>query len=170
MALVHDQLYTSKDLKYIDIPDFIQQLTDEIQINMYNEVKPVRIVLDTIPVRFNFNLLIPLGMLINEIVSNSFKHAFKDVDEPEINIRLYMENENCYALSIRDNGIGVPEHVFQNAETTGFIIIDALIHQIDADLLINIEKGTEFKLLLPADKVETKLITKKVKKSIKNAE
>jgi len=154
MALVHEQLYTCRDLEDIDAGDYIRQLTDGLSINMYNDNKPVHIILELLPVKFSLNILIPLGMYINEIVSNSFKHAFVDTEKPEVRIRLFHENKDNYTLSISDNGVGLSDRLeFYKAESTGFIIIDALAHQIEAELLINNENGTEFQLLLPDSKV-----------------
>ncbi|MBI9108711.1 MAG: sensor histidine kinase [Spirochaetales bacterium] len=153
MALVHDQLYTNRDLKSIDIADFIRQLTDELHMNIYNEEKPVRIVLEIKPARFNLNLLFPLGMMINEIVSNSFKHAFDNTADPEIRISLSSDKRNYYILSIKDNGEGFSnESDFKDAESSGFIVINALAKQIEAELSVNMENGTEFRLGLKTRK------------------
>lgn len=149
MAIVHDELYTNSSLDDIDIPDYIRQLTDGIQIGLFNGSKPIRMILDIAPVRFSINLLIPLGMLINEIVTNSIKHAFSNTEEPQIDVKLFSDDENSYILSIRDNGSGISKDDFyKRSDTTGFTIIDALVNQINAELSINKNNGTEFRLYL----------------------
>ena len=101
-------------------------------------------------------------MLINEIVTNAYKHAFVASENPEIVIRLYIDKNDEHVLSIRDNGSGLPEESrLMNSETTGFLIIDALVKQLCVKLYVKNEKGTEFLLVLPPS------MAKKNKKSIK---
>lgn len=151
MALVHEQLYRSRNFKDIDFTDYINELVNNLRLSFEDKEKPVNINLDLIQSRFNLNNMIPMGMLINEIITNAYQHAFTDSGNPEIFIRLSLDVNDDYVLTIRDNGGGmVDETMFNNAKTTGFVIIDALIGQLDAKLTVKNENGTEFSILIPS--------------------
>ena len=151
MALVHEQLYRSRNINEIVLSDYITDLTDAIHRSFILNGKPVKVIRELQPVQVDINVLIPIGMLINEIVSNSYKHAFKNNENPELRIRTSFNHDGNCQISIKDNGCGIEEGDLSTMSgSTGFIIIDALIQQLNAELKIFHESGTEFLIKIPA--------------------
>ncbi|MCD4653136.1 sensor histidine kinase, partial [bacterium] len=90
---------------------------------------------------------VPLGLLCNEVLTNSLRHAFPDDRRGEIRIKISMKADDTVELIISDNGIGLPEDVdFKNSDTMGFQLINALIDQIEGTYEINSEHGMFFRL------------------------
>ena len=100
---------------------------------------------------------VPLGIIINELISNSLKYAFIDRDKGEIRIKLHREksgvceNEDCngsiFILSISDNGLGIPEDIdIKNPNSLGLQLVVTLVNQLDGELELKRNKGTEFTL------------------------
>jgi PAS domain S-box-containing protein len=108
MSLVHQKLYESQDLSRINLKDYIQDLVKLLaqtyslssnNITFKFELEDLFIMIDT---------AVPLGLIINELISNVFKHAFPDEAKGILNIHLYKEDNNKINIVIKDNGIGIP--------------------------------------------------------------
>jgi two-component sensor histidine kinase len=104
---------------------------------------------------FDMDTAIPLGIIVNEIVSNSLKHAFQGRDKGEIRIKLYGEKREEYKregsksasfiLTISDNGVGIPENLnFEDLDSLGLQLINTLVDQLDGELELKRNNGTEF--------------------------
>ncbi|MGZ7049055.1 MAG: sensor histidine kinase, partial [Methanobacterium sp.] len=88
-----------------------------------------------------------LGLVINEIISNSLKYAFKGVDNPKISVLLKSLGENKYKLDISDNGIGFPENIdYKNTSSLGLQLVNALVDQIEGEIKLVEGKGTHFEI------------------------
>jgi len=152
MALVHEKLYKARDFLSIGFKDYIESLIGDLMDSYGNQ--DIRIRLDIEPVTLGLNLLIPLGLLINEIVSNSLKHAFVEVQTPEIHVSL-KEEDGRVMLEISDNGTGISEdNGAKPAKTLGVHIIDALVGQIDGDLDKDFQNGTRYRISFPLEEAE----------------
>ena len=91
------------------------------------------------------DLLIPLGMIINEIISNALKHAFVAIDLPELFISLIKSTNSEVVLTLRDNGVGLPdEREINENDSIGFLLINSLVAQINGKMEINRQNGTEY--------------------------
>jgi len=104
MLLAHQKLYSIENAVSIYIPDYVTQLAEMTQAS-YNEFYNECIEIDCIPIRYEVEKVIPLGLIINEIITNSFKHAFKETKNPQIKIKITQINQNNI-LTISDNGSG----------------------------------------------------------------
>jgi two-component sensor histidine kinase len=104
---------------------------------------------------FDMDTAVPLGILINELVSNSLKHAFYGRDNGEIRIKLLREengeskNEGCkstiFTLSVSDNGVGIPEDLdIEDLDSLGLQLVTTLVDQLDGELELKRNYGTEF--------------------------
>jgi len=99
---------------------------------------------------------IPLGIVINETISNAFKYAFSGRDKGEIRVKIHRdegeyEKESCksvsYVLSISDNGVGIPENIdIENLDSLGLQLVTSLVYQLDGELEIKRNNGTEFNI------------------------
>jgi two-component sensor histidine kinase len=93
--------------------------------------------------------LISMGIVINEIMTNSLKHAFRDRDEGEILIKSQIE-DNYRVLTIKDNGIGMQDNIdIESSKSLGLQIIRAIAKKLDAVLILKNDSGTEIVIKLP---------------------
>ena len=106
---------------------------------------------------FDMDIAVPLGIIVNELVSNSLKHAFTENQEGEIQIRLCREeeksetnsetHESLFNLTISDNGKGIPEGIeLESLESLGLQLVIALVDQLDGEIDIKRGPGTEFRI------------------------
>ncbi|MGZ7094995.1 MAG: sensor histidine kinase [Methanobacterium sp.] len=152
MALIHEKLYRSTDLKMIDFGDYINKLAYDL-FNVYTiDPDKIRLMVDVEDIKLDVDTAIPLGLIINELLTNSLKYAFPAPD-PEnngkdniISISLSKHGDE-YILAIADNGIGFPEDIdYKNNDSMGLELVDNLIEQIDGAMELNEVNGTEFKI------------------------
>jgi two-component sensor histidine kinase/predicted hydrocarbon binding protein len=148
MAIIHEQLYRSKDLSKINAEDYFSELVRFIS-ETYNVNKKVKVKV-RIRVREKFidiDKAIPCGIIINELLSNAFKYAFPDNRAGEVNIELRSvvnPNYNC-RLIVADNGVGIKGKInFNSPKTLGLQLINSLAEQLDGKLEVKKEKGTCF--------------------------
>lgn len=150
MALVHEKLYSSPDLTSIDFGNYLESIAQIIfheyqwqlgQIEMEKRIEPLRL---------NINLAIPLGLIVNELLTNCFKHAFPQGRSGKIWITLEKVTEKRAKLEIKDNGVGIPEDIeWKKPKTMGLTIIDALVDQIDGEMEIDRVAGTAIRIFFP---------------------
>jgi len=96
--------------------------------------------------RLTINTSIPLGLIVNELLTNSLKHAFPDGRSGEIGIEFQPVN-NKFLLTVSDDGVGFPEDLdFQKTETLGLQLVNMLIKQLDGTIELDRSHGTEFKI------------------------
>jgi two-component sensor histidine kinase len=103
----------------------------------------------------NMDTAVPLGIIINELVSNSLKYAFKDKKEKGIiSVNIKRSGEN-FKLTLCDNGCGIPEDIdFRETESLGLQLVTNLVEQIDGTITLDKENGTKFTILFTEEKYE----------------
>ena len=112
MALIHEELYRGGETDRLDFSSYIKELADNLFQTYRVGDKDIDLKIDLEEKTFfDIDIAIPLGIIINELVSNSFKYAFQGRDKGEIRIRLRREecNNTSFILTISDNGVGIPE-------------------------------------------------------------
>jgi two-component sensor histidine kinase/CheY-like chemotaxis protein len=147
MALIHDKLYQFRDLGKIDLAGYIRELATDL-FHSYG-VKPdgIKLKIDAHEVLLGVDTAIPCGLIINELVSNSLKHAFPDGKEGEIHIELRKNNDHTLTLVVCDNGLGFPKDLdFRNTETLGLQLVIALVKQLKGTIELDRSGGTEVKI------------------------
>ncbi|ADI75127.1 signal transduction histidine kinase (plasmid) [Methanohalobium evestigatum Z-7303] len=143
MSLVHQKIYHTKGLESINVRDYIEDLIEHL-ISLYNGEKTL-VKIDIQDTYFGIDTIIPLGMLINELVSNSLKYAYPEDKYGELNVIFYESNPGLYTLIVSDNGKGIPEDIdLDNPSSLGMQIIKSLVGQIDGDLDVDGNNGTTF--------------------------
>ena len=150
MMMIHEQMYRSKDLARIDIHQYIHDLVVELFRSHDLDPSIIELIVDVNNILIGIDTAIPCGLIINELISNSFKHAFPDDREGKIKIDFF-ETETHYHLIVSDNGIGFPEAVdFRGAESMGLELInDLTVHQLDGTVELERAGGTTFKIIFP---------------------
>lgn len=148
MALIHESLYQSKDLARISFYDYIKRLTTHLFSIYRTELESINLKVDIKDVFLDINRAIPCGLIINELVSNSLKHAFTDGKKGEIAVEMDEDERGRYTIIVSDTGIGFPEELdFQNTETLGMQLVTDLVRQLDGNMKLSRLKGTEFKIV-----------------------
>lgn len=146
MAIAHEKLYQSRDLENIELSSYIETLTKYL-LNTYGcDPENIKIDIKIKNITQDIDTAIPLGLIINEIVSNSLKHAFKD-HKGEIFVEIVPDVDGQYMLTIRDNGIGFPEDLdFMNTDSLGMQLVVSLVEQIEGSIELIRGNGTEFRI------------------------
>ena len=134
MALIHEKLYQSKDMAHIDFGEYLKSLV-EMLLKFYSEKSnDINVSLKSDEVNLEIDTAISMGLIVNELVSNCFKHAFPDGMNGEVIINLSNEDENCL-LKVADNGVGIPEGFdFRKTDSLGLQIVQTLTLQLNGTL------------------------------------
>ena len=147
MALIHEQLYQSKDCAKINFSEYIQNLTNYLFRAYSVNPDTITLELDIEEVALNINTAIPCGLIISELVSNALKYAFPQKNGGVIKISLHSDLNNQLILTIKDNGIGLPNNCnFKNAQSLGLKLVNVLTKQLEGTLEIKPYLGTEFRI------------------------
>ncbi len=146
MAIIHEKLYELSSLDNINFKEYLEKLIYDIFYSYgirNGSIKSSLIIKD---VYLNIDTAIPLGLIINELVTNSVKYAFPE-EKGEIKVK-FESNQDQMELTIADDGIGIPEDIdFENSKTLGLQLVETLTNQLEGKLELNIHHGTEFKII-----------------------
>ena len=162
MALIHEELYKGDELKTLDFAAYLQNLTTNLfgSYNLRNN--DIVLKLDLEETHLGMDTAIPLGIIVNELISNALKHAFPAGKTGEIRINLCKKENfasNCdipgpsckekkgfhYVLTVADNGKGISEEIeFLNADSLGLQLVNILVEQIDGCIELKRNHGTKF--------------------------
>jgi len=149
MSLVHEKLYLSKDLSEIDFHDYMKDLSARLfQVHRVDS-RVVRFSSHITDGLFNIETAIPLGLIINELISNALKHAFPEGGKGNIAVKLTKNTKpEEYTLTVTDDGIGFPEGMdHQSTETFGLQLVEMLAEQLHGTMELDRNKGTSFKII-----------------------
>lgn len=154
MALIHQKLYQDEDLVAVDAVEYIEKLTNSL-VNSYrisNEKIEIKTCVD--PLKLDVDTIIPIGLILNELISNSLKYAFKDVEGGVLEIYL-QKQENAIRLKVADNGQGLPETFsVENPKSLGYRLIKAFAEKLKATLTVGHSPGgTTVSMLIPDPKI-----------------
>lgn len=146
MALIHERLYQSTDLKSIDIGDYIRNLAADIFDTYVIDPDQINLMVHVDDIRLDTNTAIPLGLIINELLTNSLKYAFPNDKKGNITIELN-KNDDKFTLIIKDDGIGFPSDLdYKNTETLGLELVNSLTQQVNGNMELISADGTEFRI------------------------
>ncbi|HJP17019.1 MAG TPA: transporter substrate-binding domain-containing protein [Nitrospinota bacterium] len=148
MSLVHEKLYESKDMASVNFKDYIQNLTNDM-FRIYNvDINKVTLQTSIEVINLGIDTAIPCGLVINELLSNCFKHAFPKGKKGKIDVIMQSVNMDEYELIVSDNGVSVPDKLnVGNSKTFGLkLITDLVENQLEGTLDLNRDNGTEFRI------------------------
>jgi two-component sensor histidine kinase len=149
MAMIHQTLYQSKDFAEVDFHAFLQSFVPTL-IQSYS-VFPDQISLNfhVAELQLPIDAAIPCGLIVNELISNALKHAFPEGRPGKIDID-FSRSQGDVLLSVRDDGVGLPVGFsFENSETLGVQLVSMLAGQLQGNVTIEREGGTEFQVRFP---------------------
>lgn len=144
MALIHELLYESESFSDLKFNENIRKIVNHIT-NSFPVDKNIELQLDLEPVELNVNQAIPCALILNELLINGYKYAFKGRDKGRIELRMNEKN-NTIEIEIIDDGVGLPDDFkIKNSETLGMKLVDVLRKQLKADLNYTTgDSGTRF--------------------------
>jgi PAS domain S-box-containing protein len=146
IALIHESLYQSTNISNIDFKNYIEILIEDIIHSYSVDTDQIRTILEVGDYELTIETAIPTGLIINELVSNALKHAFKEDSPGEIKVVLN-KKDDIYTLTIADNGIGLPETVdWNNPKTLGLQLVNALVNQLEGNMNVEVDNGTIFRI------------------------
>jgi len=148
MALIHEKLYRSESLSKIDFREYVDDLASGLFESYGITESRIRLKVNVENIYMGIDIAIPSGLIINELVSNSLKHAFPADKNGEIEISLNTTGEDMIELIVQDNGVGIPESIdFTRTESLGLHIVNILVeNQLHGEITMNKKKGTEFRI------------------------
>jgi two-component sensor histidine kinase len=147
MALVHQQLYQSRDLARIDAVEYLHSLASNLFRSYGIDTNLIRLRIEMDQLELGVDTAIPCGLLINELVSNALKHAFPDGRPGEVRIELRARENGELLLRLSDDGIGFPAELdYRRTTTLGLRLVNTLIEQLGGTIQLNAGPGTAFEV------------------------
>jgi PAS domain S-box-containing protein len=153
MALIHQTLYQSNDFAEVDFSQFLDALVPRLVGSFGVDPERIRLAMAPTTVRLPINSAVPCGLIVNELVTNAFKHAFPDGRAGEIALDLTAEADGRVCLAVSDDGVGLPDD-FEVGQTTtlGLQLIALLADQLGGTLTIERANPTRFLVRFPPQK------------------
>jgi two-component sensor histidine kinase len=156
MALVHDRMYSDGNTSAIDMDGYVDDLVKEIS-HSFNLSNKVKFVISVEKLRVDVSVAIPLGLIINELITNAMKHAFLQTPEPIIFIEIVRKDGELLNVIIRDNGAGLQE-LKLGTDRMGMVLIEALTEQLGGTHSFSEENGLKFELTFSVSPVNQRRI------------
>ncbi len=136
MALVHERLYQSDTFAWVEMGDYVRQLVETIKETFEADSSGISMHVDCDNTVLDITTAIPCGLIINELITNAYKHAFRGRESGNIHLKLKKDRElDEYQLEVMDDGVGLPDEVISGkSNNLGFNIVRGLSRQISANL------------------------------------
>jgi two-component sensor histidine kinase/ActR/RegA family two-component response regulator len=161
MAMVHGEIHRSETLADLNLGGYIEVLSDQVFGSYCDDPARIRLELSVEEIRLDLDHAIPCALILNELLSNSLKHAFSDGRPGVIRISLRKSHSGLIELVVADNGIGLPaDFRLETNKSVGLNLVKILNHQLDGELLVTGEGGAKFTLIIKlpdADKLQATL-------------
>ncbi|MCP5118184.1 MAG: sensor histidine kinase, partial [bacterium] len=150
MAMVHEQLHRSRNLSKINFGEYVRNLAASLFCSYGVESNRISLRLEIDDIAFGIDTAIPCGLIIQELVSNSLKHAFPDNRSGEIRIALSAGAGGGKVLSVEDDGVGLPANIkCDYTRSLGLRLVRILAEQVDATFAYSKRNGTQFQIEIP---------------------
>jgi PAS domain S-box-containing protein len=144
MALIHEKLYQSKDMSQINFSEYVSELVSNLFSSYSLNSALITLHQNINDILLEIDIAINLGLIINELVSNAFKHAFPEARKGNLYISI-KKDEHKYELIIEDDGIGFSSEIdFRKTESLGLQLIITLVEQIGGEIFLFSDNGTKF--------------------------
>lgn len=144
MSFIHENLYQTENFSSINFSEYIINLTGNLIHTYQMTSNPIHLEHKADDITLNLDQAIPCGLIVNELVSNAIKYAFKDIKKPILKVEIH-ENQNIITIIVADNGIGIPKEIdIYNTDSLGLQLVFTLIDQIDGNIDIKISNGTQY--------------------------
>ena len=149
MALVHEKLYQSRHLGFINVAEYIKTLVSELQ-EAYVVQADIRFEVDVESININLDTAIPCGLIINELLTNALKYAFAGKFSGTVAISLHLSPDHRFTLKVSDDGVGLPATFdLASTATLGMQLVQVLVRQLGGQIEIDSRKGTSYVITFP---------------------
>ena len=148
IGLVHEALYSSGELSRVPLSHYLEKLCDAV-VQLRRDQTRARLVLSVDDAHVPLPQAVPLGLIVNELVTNALKHAFPDGREGVVSVTFRSDGTQC-ELHIRDNGIGLPPGAVEEKPRSGLQLVRALVQQLNGTLREETNEGVSVRLDFPA--------------------
>jgi len=147
MALVHDHLHRSRDMAEINVREYLDGIVSSVVQSSDLTAGLITTTLDADDtITWGLDTAVHCGLIVNELLSNSFKHAFPEGREGRIEVSLHVAGDGKFELTVADDGVGIPEGInISEEKTLGMCIVHSLSSQLEADLELETARGTIFR-------------------------
>jgi two-component sensor histidine kinase len=149
MALIHRKLYTVDQNRTVDIKEYISELIEYLVYSYGYHERNFKLDLDINAISIDVDKAIPLGLILNELISNAFKHAYENQPNPTLAVNLAHPGAHELNIRIRDNGPGMRSSDEKQRKTFGMKIVTTLIKELKGTLDVKSENGTTYELHIP---------------------
>ena len=147
MALIHQVLYQSVRLSKINFQDYLEQLTSFIASSFNPADKNISAEVKADNIQLDIDTAIPLGLIVNELVSNAYKYAFNKQENGEVHVEINKDHGVGYMLRVSDNGSGLPEGMdINNTGSLGLKLVNILTKQLQGKLKVSNKNGAVFEI------------------------
>jgi len=159
MALVHEQLYQSKNFSNIDSNEYITTLVNDLFYSNGVDTNIIKFNIECADTKFDLDNAIPCGLIINELVTNCLKHAFPDKRKGEIEIFFSSTSEDEFELTVSDNGVGFPKELdIKNTDSMGLHLVRVLAEEtLEGKMTLEKTDGARFHFQLKKVKYRSRI-------------
>jgi two-component sensor histidine kinase len=145
MALIHQKLYSADDVRGVDLQDYFENLVHELkQAYGAHEIDSQ---VNTSGLKLDIDTVIPLGLIMNELITNALKYAFEHTKKAKLELTM-IEEEETLRVILKDNGVGMDQSTIEKSNAFGWKMIRSLSRKVKADIQVTNDKGTTITLLL----------------------
>jgi len=145
MSLIHQNLYQSEHINDVDIEKYLKELVHYLSDIFYGGNKNIEVVVDARNIKFDIDTAIPLGLIVNELVSNAYKYAFDKRDRGKIEVGIKALNEIDFELHVDDDGAGLPDDFDpKKSKSLGLKLVKILSKQLRGKFSSRSNNGANF--------------------------
>ena len=143
MSYIHETLYQTSDFSAIDFTDYMNTLVYNL-IRSYTTVTDLDLDMKLDKIELALDHSIPCGLIVNELITNAMKYAYKGIEEPKMLVEL-KQKKNEISIRVKDNGVGLPKDFkYEQADSLGIQLVYTLVDQLMGNIEVNTDSGTEF--------------------------
>lgn len=147
MALIHQNLYRDDNLVGVDVQQYIQKLIESLFTSYNIEIDKIALQTNIDKLQLDVDTVIPLGLILNELISNALKYAFEDNHKGALQVDLLIVN-NQLLLRVKDNGKGMDKEALKTSQSMGYKLVQSFLQKLQASMNIETENGTNIELLI----------------------
>lgn len=151
MALVHQLLYKSENLSFIDIKEYIELFVERVKYFYSDSNKNVTFKNEVESIKIPIDIAIPLGIVINELISNCYKHAFPENYNGEINIKIFGKNKEKISITFSDNGVGKQKDIEEKRSLGLNIVFEIVEKQLHGKIRYHVKNGVTYFIEMPVN-------------------
>ncbi|RZK06984.1 MAG: hypothetical protein EOO46_14970 [Flavobacterium sp.] len=145
MSLIHQNLYQSEHLSNVDIENYLRELVVYLSEMFVGDDKAIQVEVEASQIQFDIDTAIPLGLIVNELVSNAYKYAFQKRNSGRIKIKIKALSDVEYELDVNDDGTGLPADFDpKKSKSLGLKLVSILSRQLRGTMSFNSDSGTSF--------------------------